>query len=222
VCGHAASPPEGAELRAGAAYTFIQVVDTGMGIPIEEQSRIFEPFHQIGQSAMREQGGTGLGLAISRRLARLMQGELTLTSAPGAGSTFTLWLPVATNDPDVQGERIVHSVMARSANARAIDGAERVRGLAAVGLFLRENAEEVLRRYGARMRSDSRLPLASQLRRAELELRRIHFARHKRCGCRRRSALRSPPYRPGRRICARRGANRSAQPRSPSSRLRGP
>ncbi|MES2524808.1 MAG: ATP-binding protein [Gemmatimonadota bacterium] len=169
-CGHAASPPDGAELRPGIAYTYIQVVDTGIGIPFDEQARVFEPFHQVGQSAMREQGGTGLGLAISRRLARLMQGELTLASAPGGGSTFTLWLPTATSDWSVYEES-----SARSAVTRADVGAGRVHGLAEVGLLLRENVEEVLRRYSARMRSDPMLPLATHLQRSELEDHQLSF-----------------------------------------------
>ena len=74
----------------------IQVIDTGIGIAIEDQSRIFEEFEQVdagprGNSAER---GTGLGLAISRRLAGLIGGMVELESELGKGSTFTLWLPV--------------------------------------------------------------------------------------------------------------------------------
>jgi signal transduction histidine kinase len=71
---------------------FIEVADTGPGIPPDKQTAIFEPFVQLGRSLTHVQEGVGLGLAISRDLARAMQGELTLESTPGKGSRFTLTL----------------------------------------------------------------------------------------------------------------------------------
>ena len=69
----------------------VAVSDQGPGIALADQQRIFERFER----AHSEEGGTGLGLAISRRLARSMGGDVTLDSAPGEGSRFTLTLPVA-------------------------------------------------------------------------------------------------------------------------------
>jgi PAS domain S-box-containing protein len=71
----------------------IQVTDTGVGIPEDQLDSIFEPFVQIGRGLARPLEGTGLGLAISRDLATGMNGELTVESTVGAGSTFTLTLP---------------------------------------------------------------------------------------------------------------------------------
>jgi len=69
------------------------VTDSGMGISVDQQELIFEPFQQADSSSTRRHGGSGLGLSISRRLAQLMGGSLTLQSMPGKGSTFSLWVP---------------------------------------------------------------------------------------------------------------------------------
>jgi signal transduction histidine kinase len=71
------------------------VRDTGPGIPPEHLDRIFDRFYRVDQSRSRDLGGTGLGLAIARLLAELQGGQIAVASTPGAGSTFTLWLPGA-------------------------------------------------------------------------------------------------------------------------------
>lgn len=92
-------------LAIGRRKVTVTVSDTGIGMTAETAGRLFENFVQADGSTTRTFGGSGLGLAITRRLARLMHGDVTISSTPGKGSTFTLTLEVeageAVTSPDL-------------------------------------------------------------------------------------------------------------------------
>jgi len=87
--------PVGVGLRQVDDVAEIVVTDSGLGIPQEDQARIFERFYRVDPSRSRSTGGTGLGLAIVKHVASTHNGEVKLFSKPGVGSTFTLCIPLA-------------------------------------------------------------------------------------------------------------------------------
>jgi len=150
----------------------IAVTDTGIGIEPEHLETIFEPFVQLDASHTRSRGGSGLGLAISRRFARLMGGEISVTSRVGQGTTFTLWLPAWERDrpatalleptphPDQRTPR-AQLATARIAGTRA--------GRVALGELLVATAPDIVAAVVDNLRGDPQMTRAREVTRAELE-----------------------------------------------------
>ena len=157
-CGTTNDPDVEARLPECPKWVYFQVRDTGIGIPPEHLPVIFDPFVQVETGHTRSTDGSGLGLTISRRLARLMGGDLSVRSAVGAGSVFTLWLPAATAEPtEERPERI----------ERREDAAQ-VRGLSEVGELVLHEVETILEGLTLRIRGDDRIPKAKTLRFSQL------------------------------------------------------
>ena len=100
--------PEGGEVRVSLAVkgrsAVLTVSDNGIGIPPEEQAHVFDRFYRVDKARSRATGGTGLGLSIVRQMVQLHGGAITLTSAPGEGSTFTVTLPLKAERPGKEAE----------------------------------------------------------------------------------------------------------------------
>nr|WP_274608670.1 ATP-binding protein [Alteromonas antoniana] len=96
---------ENGDVEVTASYEnnqlYLSVTDSGVGISPEKHESIFEQFEQADASTTRIYGGTGLGLAITKGLITLMRGDIQVTSAPGAGTTFTVTVPLEESLDDV-------------------------------------------------------------------------------------------------------------------------
>jgi len=110
------------QTRSGESMLQWSVRDTGIGIPLEKQRLIFDPFSQADGSTTRKYGGTGLGLTICKKLATMMGGDMWVESAPGLGSTFFFSLPLCI--PKQVGPRIlpVHADQLTGSLVLVVDG----------------------------------------------------------------------------------------------------
>lgn len=93
-----------AEYQAEQDRVALTVSDTGIGIPADEHERVFEEFHQVRNAIQASVTGTGLGLAYARRLVQILGGSITVESAPGRGSTFTVLLPMRAPQTGADGD----------------------------------------------------------------------------------------------------------------------
>jgi signal transduction histidine kinase len=154
------TPDIGTKLQPHRSYVCFRVSDTGNGIPDDKLGSIFDPFVQAESGKARPREGSGLGLTISRRLARLMGGDLTVTSELGRGSTFTLWLPADLSARETQTSAPIAG--------EAVAASPQVEGLSKVGRVLLKNIQGVVETIVERMRTDPNLPMAAGLKFSQL------------------------------------------------------
>jgi signal transduction histidine kinase len=150
------APDANSRLIAQREYVNFRITDTGSGIPEDKLLSIFDPFVQAETGHSRSSEGSGLGLTISRRLARLMGGDLVVTSKVGVGSTFTLCMPA--------------DVTARLTEAQtpiageAVKTQRDVKGFAKVGRVLLAAMDDTVSILVERIRSDPGLNVAAGLK----------------------------------------------------------
>jgi two-component system sensor histidine kinase SenX3 len=106
--------------RARGGFAEIAVTDSGIGIPRQDRTRVFERFYRVDQSRASSTGGTGLGLAIVKHVASNHGGSVSVWSEQGLGSTFTLRIPLAPQQP--------YDGPTEPSGAQAADGTQPVAG----------------------------------------------------------------------------------------------
>ena len=151
------TPAREAHLGDHARWVCVRVVDTGIGIAAESLPGIFDPFVQVQSGHTRPTDGSGLGLTVSRRFARLMGGDITVTSEPEVGSTFTLWLPATDIAPSESAEMRPSALSARQ-----------LHGLCEIGAALNAAIPRVLDALVARLRGEELIPGAQAIRSGQL------------------------------------------------------
>ncbi|HVE79835.1 MAG TPA: PAS domain-containing protein [Gemmatimonadaceae bacterium] len=184
MCGAAEQSPRGLSAgRDGYAgpWTYIRVEDTGVGISPDQLERIWEAFVQVDTSRTRRFGGSGLGLTISRHLARLMGGDITVTSQAGLGSSFVLWLPAGDAGAVPEGRELREEAAPVTVAAQAPEdalaevGPAGAAGLREIADALLTELERVLATWVARLRADPGTPSARGLSDSEIEDHSVTF-----------------------------------------------
>ncbi|HEY3257889.1 MAG TPA: ATP-binding protein, partial [Gemmatimonadaceae bacterium] len=148
TCALHVRPESGARLSGAGPWICLHVSDTGIGIPSDRISAIFDPFVQVEGGHTRSIDGSGLGLTISRRLARLMGGDLTVKSEEGKGSSFTLWLREAS-----AAER-----EAAQWREESPDTAARLQGLSDIGNAMLRDLPALVDSFVDRLRAEPIVP----------------------------------------------------------------
>jgi len=131
----------------GSCWCAIRVEDSGVGIGEGDLDSIFQPFTQLDATLVRAEEGSGLGLTIVRRLARLMGGDLSVTSRLGAGSVFTVWLP-APAAIEGEGDDTTCAIRERRGLSRS------ARGLVDVADAMLSDLDALVDRFVRRLRND--------------------------------------------------------------------
>jgi PAS domain S-box-containing protein len=154
--GRTSQPDAAAKLFGGhTEWICFRVADTGIGIAPDQLAAIFTPFFQAEAGHTRRREGSGIGLSIAHRLARLMNGDITVESTLGHGSSFILWLPAAQPGASAVSDR----------QRATLSGHEpRVQGLADVGETMLRETEAIVDAFVSRVRREEVAPAAARLR----------------------------------------------------------